>query len=102
MKRGNETGTQLSGMYSNELETLGQLGGDDQSLALIRPLYPDGPTFLRAIHALLQCGDVSLLAKDHGSVPQWRWRELFVEGKALAELNRLTLSLTDQGVRRVR
>jgi hypothetical protein len=91
----------ISFILSNEFETLDQLLGGDMSLATIRCLYPEDRTFLHSIHALLQCGDVQLLASNHEPIPQWRWRELFVQRKAVQQLNQLTLSLTDQGLRRV-
>jgi hypothetical protein len=88
-------------VYSPEVETLDQLLGGDLSLTIIRRLYPDDPSFLRGVHALLQCGDANLLATDQTPIPKWRWRQLFVEGKALEESNQLTLSLTDHGCQRI-
>jgi hypothetical protein len=86
---------------SPELETLDQLLGGDLQLSVIRGLYPDDQTFAHSIHSLLRNGDVRLLSDDGADVPPWRWRDLFILGGVTGELLRLTLVLTEQGIRRV-
>jgi hypothetical protein len=85
---------------SPELETLDQLLGGAMSLAVIRRLYPDDASFAQSIHALLRAGDVQLISQDV-RVPQWRWRELFTEGRVLSDLSQFELDATEPGVRRI-
>jgi hypothetical protein len=85
---------------SPELETLDQLLGGAMSLAVIRGLYSDDASFAQSVHALLRAGDVQLISKGV-QVPQWRWRELFTEGRVFPELSQFELAATEQGVRRV-
>jgi hypothetical protein len=86
---------------SVELETLDQLAGGDLRLSIIRRLYPDDKAFSRGVLGLLSCCDVRLLTADAIEVPAWRWRELFVEGSVLKELDRYWLTITDQGGEKV-
>jgi hypothetical protein len=89
-------------VYAPELETLDQLLGGELALSIIRALYADHASFARAVHALLLNRDVELLNGDGAVVPQWRWRELFVDGIIENEMPRLKLRITDRGSRRVR
>jgi hypothetical protein len=50
---------------------------------------------------LLSGGDVRLVTVNQEEVPQWRWRELFTQGKALKQLDELIPEVTEQGARRV-
>ena len=77
---------------SPELETLDQLICGDMPLMAIRHVYPDPAAFLRGIHGLLKCGDVLLF---------WRWRDLFDNGAVLESPDGMTLSMTEQGAKRV-
>jgi hypothetical protein len=86
---------------SPELETLDQLQAGDLPLAIVRKVYPDTETFSRGILGLLSSGDVSLFTTDDMEVPRWRWRELFVDGAVMSELDRLKLAITDQGAHRI-
>jgi hypothetical protein len=88
-------------MFSPEMETVDQLLGGAMSLTIVRRVYSDDAAFLRGVLALLSCGDVLLLDSEGIQVPEWRWRELFVEQKALQNLKSLNLNLTAQGARRI-
>ena len=88
-------------MLSPELETLDQLVGGDLQLAIIRRLYRDDAAFTRGVVGLLSSGDVCLVTNDGAHVPQWRWRELFVDGVAVDQLSDLKLKITDQGARKI-
>jgi hypothetical protein len=87
---------------SPELETLDQLQGDDLPLRIVLRLYPDTAAFGRGVMALIVSGDVRLLTNDDVEVPFWRCRELFVDGTVMQELERMKLSITVQGARRIR
>jgi hypothetical protein len=84
-----------------ELETLDQLLGGELSLAVIRALYPDAQAFMKGILGLLTCGDVNLFTPNRDCVPAWRWRELFIDGIVMSELESLTLRITEQGTHRI-
>ena len=86
---------------SLELETLDQLAGGDLSLAIIRGLYPTAETFMQGTLGLLFSGDVRLFTNNEIEVPRWRWRQLFIDGIVLNELDKLRLKLTEQGGRKV-
>ena len=88
-------------MLSHELETLDQLLGGDLSLAVIRPIYPNTEAFMSGILGLLSSGDVHLFSLGEAIVPRWKWRELFVDGAAIQQLDSLKLKLTEQGSRRI-
>lgn len=88
-------------MLSPELETLDQLVGGDLQLPIIRRLYPDTQAFMRGVLGLLSSGDVCLITNDGSNVPQWRWRELFVNGAVMNSLSDLALKITEQGIRRI-
>jgi hypothetical protein len=79
------------------IETLDQLLSGGLSLMIVRRLYPDEEGFRRGIHGLVSSGDVRLLAEDGSEVPAWQWRELFVDGTVLHQLNRQKLGITEQG-----
>jgi hypothetical protein len=49
----------------------------------------------------LSHGDVRLLAADQIEVPQWRWRELFVDSAVLEQLNAFSLAITEQGAKKI-
>jgi len=53
------------------------------------------------VFGLLTSGDVCLLTIDHIDVPSWRWRELFIDGNAMKELENMSLKITAQGARRI-
>jgi hypothetical protein len=86
-----------------ELETLDQLLGGDLSLAVVRQLYPDDETFRRGVLGLFTCGDVRLFMMNHTEmpIPEWRWRELFVDGEITNEISSMKLSITKQGINRI-
>lgn len=86
---------------SPELETLDQLLSGELPLTLIRRVYPNDEAFLHGVLGLLEAGDVCLLAADKTDVARWRWRELFLEGAVMQELNDLQLQVTGQGIRRI-
>ncbi len=88
-------------MWVPELETLDQLLGGELPLSIIRALYADHESFARGVHALLLNRDVELLSEDGVVVPQWRWRELFVDGIIEKEMPVLKLRITDRGCRRI-
>lgn len=85
---------------SPELETLDQLLGGDLSLSVILDIYPDTDGFLRGVYGLLNSGDVLLLERDT-VVPEWRWRELCANGNILDILKAATLSITEQGAKKI-
>ena len=87
--------------FTPELETLDQLQGGDLPLTVIRSVYPSDERFKQGVFGLLSCGDVCLLEADLTSVPAWRWRELFVEGTVMNELENMRLSITAQGALRI-
>jgi hypothetical protein len=84
----------------HELETLDQLQGGALSLKIIRMVYPDADHFLRGVYGLLKGGDVRLIENDM-EVPDWRWRELFIDSSAIEKLDTMTLTLTEQGAKRI-
>jgi hypothetical protein len=86
---------------SPELETLDQLSGGELTLTIVRKFYPDADAFRRGVFGLLTSGDVCLLTIDHIDVPSWRWRELFIDGNAMKELENMSLKITAQGARRI-
>lgn len=86
---------------SPELETLDQLLGGDLSLTIVRNLYADAESFKRGVLGLLSSGDVRILTIDQDDVPNWRWKELFVDGMVMKELDCLRMTITAQGRRRV-
>jgi len=88
-------------MLTPELETLDQLLGGDLPLTIVRKFYPDDTAFIRGVLGLLNCGDVRLFARGKPDVPQWQWRELFIEGTVLKKLGKLRLDITNQGAKRV-
>ncbi|HTD21075.1 MAG TPA: hypothetical protein VK738_00310 [Terriglobales bacterium] len=88
-------------MLSLELETLDQLLGGDLPLTLIRELYPNAQAFMQGTFGLLSNGDVRLLTIDEAEVPKWRWRELFVNGVVMNELENMKLKITDKGAKRI-
>lgn len=86
-----------------ELETLDQLDGSPMPLLLIqRAVYPSVTACAKGVRGLLSAGDVRLTDGDGTEVPQWRWRELFAPGvDAAIQWTGLTLSLTEQGARKI-
>ena len=87
---------------SAELETLDQLEGGDLPLPVIRRFYSDDNAFSLGVLGLLKCRDVRLLNRARAEVPEWRWRELFVEGSALKELAQYVLTITEQGLKKIK
>jgi hypothetical protein len=88
-------------MASPELETLDQLLSGDLPLSVIRNLYPDDDAFISGVFGLLNCGDVRLFAAGRPDVPNWYWRELFVQKKILDKLADFQLGLSNQGAKRI-
>lgn len=88
-------------MGSPEIETLDQLLGGDLPLSVIRELFPDDAAFMRGVFGLLNSGEVRLFGVGKPDVPSWYWRELFVEGKVLTQLDNFRLELTAQGASRM-
>jgi len=88
-------------MGSPELETLDQLLAGDSPLSVIRSLYSDDAAFMRGVLGLLNAGDVHLFAEGKADIPSWYWRELFVRGEILNQLDKFRLDLTDQGAKRI-
>jgi hypothetical protein len=86
---------------SSELETLDQLEGGDLRLSVVRGFYPDDDAFNLGVLGQLSRGDVRLLTADQTEVPRWPWRELFVVGVALNELDHYVLSITDREAKKV-
>ena len=86
---------------SPELETLDQLLGGQLALSIIRNVYPDDEAFRQGVHGLLNTGDVRLLTSDGSEVPAWRWRELFVEGAVMEQLDLLSLDITGDGAKKI-
>ena len=86
---------------SPELDTLDQLLGGELPLAAIRPLYPDTDAFMRRVFALFSSGDVCLFGAARTAVPSWRWRELFVQGAVMNDLDRLKIEITKQGILKI-
>jgi len=86
---------------SPELETLDQLLGSDLSLSIVLRLYSDAATFKHGVHALLASGDVCLLTTDEVEVPTWRYRELFIDGTVMQQLEQMKLRITPHGALRI-
>ena len=86
---------------SPELETLDQLQGGDLTLEVILKLFPSNEAFERGVLGLLSGGDVLLIAVAGDEVPQWRWRELFMDGMVFEQLGALKLRITPIGAKRV-
>jgi hypothetical protein len=86
---------------SPELDTLDQLVAGKTLLSVIRQIYPDDQHFCKSVYAMLLGGDVLLQNEHNDPVPEWRWRELFIDGAWLSQHSQLWLDLTDQGARRV-
>jgi hypothetical protein len=84
---------------SPELETLDQLLGGDLPLPVIRDLFPDGGRFARAITAMLDAGEVRLLAQDGTEGPRWQWREVLAAASNQSGANDYRLDITDAGGR---
>ncbi len=83
---------------SPEMETLDQLLGGDMTLTLVRGLFENRERFVRAIAAMLDAGEVSLVDSDGTVLPRWLWRGVLAGEPEGAELR---LSITDAGARRV-
>ena len=86
---------------SPELETLDQLLCGELSLVIISKLYSDTDRFLRGVHGLLSEGHVCLFTSAGVEVPAWRWRQLFLEGTVVDEIESFRLEITEHGARRV-
>jgi hypothetical protein len=87
---------------SPELETLDQLLGGDMTLGLVRAFFADGPSFVRAVTAMLQARDVRLLGSDREEVPRHQWAEvLAATGSSKEGQGAFKLSITEAGARRV-
>ena len=50
---------------------------------------------------LLNEGDVRIIAQNKSEIPQWQWRELFIEGAVLEKLSSFRLDITEQGAKKV-
>ncbi len=86
---------------SPELETRDQLLAGDVSLATVRSVYPDNDAFMRGVFGLLSSGDICLVDANRTDVPNWRWREIFVESAVLTEVQHLRVRITVKGIRRI-
>jgi hypothetical protein len=83
---------------SPELETLDQLLGGSLPLPVIRGLFDDDGRFVGAVTAMLDAGEVRLLAGDGYEVPRWQWRELLADR---GEQTVARLDITRAGARRI-
>ena len=81
---------------SSELETLDQLMGGDLPATVIRDLFPDDGSFIRAIEAMLEAGEIRLFGPDIGDVPKWQRRGILTNSPGSARL-----AITDIGGRRI-
>ena len=88
-------------MYAPELETLDQLLGGNLRLPIVAQLFPTKERFSQGILNLLSSRDVILLDNEGGEVPQWKWREFFVEGTILDQMEHFTLCVTAQDASKV-
>jgi hypothetical protein len=88
-------------VMSPELETLDQLISGELPLLVIRRLFADDEWFVQGILAMLESGQVRLLAQDSSDVPAWRRRDALaatLSGDGGAEYG---LALTSQGAKRI-
>ncbi len=69
-------------------------------VTVIRSLYDDGQHFVRAINAMLQIGQLRLLANGE-EVPHYRWREVLSFSDDQCGAVNLCLEVTEFGARRV-
>jgi hypothetical protein len=86
---------------SPELETLDQLLGGDLTLALIRSFFEDEKRFAQAITAMLNAGEVRMLAIDGTELHSWQWRDVLSLGSGEAIRTQTLLSITESGCRRI-
>ena len=89
------------GPLSPELETLDQLLGGDLPLAVICGLFGDDARFAQGILAMLDAGDVRLLAADGVQVPRWQWPEVLGATPGETARAEARLAITQAGVRRI-
>jgi hypothetical protein len=85
---------------SPELETLDQLMGGDLPLAIVRGFFDDDSRFTRALLAMLDAGEVRLLATDGTELPRWRWRQVLSAAVGETDNTGALLSVTEAGARR--
>jgi hypothetical protein len=86
---------------SPELETLDQLAGGDLPLTVIRGLFDDGERFIRSLLAMLDAGEVRLLAADGAEFARWQWREVLIAASSPAAPSGPRLAITKIGGRRM-
>jgi hypothetical protein len=84
-------------MYSPELETLDLLSGEDLPLDAVRRLFESDERFQRAIIAMLEDGEVTILGAQNTPLPQWHWRRALADPARWSEHR---LSITEKGAQR--
>jgi hypothetical protein len=86
---------------SPELEILDQLVGGDLPLTVIRGLFGDDERFVRALLAMLDAGEVQLLAADGTEFARWQWRAVLIPSSFTTAMNGSRVAITKVGGRRI-